>query len=86
MKRERMGAKKVKFSTIVLNLKMLLIKCRTSRKKSKNVWTSKQRLFHKNSIFIRPNHGNACKVEVREKRVNLGDGEGLQVPCTLQFS
>ena len=31
-------------------------------------------------------HGNTCQVEVRGKRVNLGDGQGLQVPCTFQFS
>ena len=38
------------------------------------------------SYFIRANHGNACKIEVSEKRVNLGDGEGLQILCNLRFS
>ena len=36
--------------------------------------------------FVRANHGNACQVEVRRKRVNIGDGQGVQVPFTLQFS
>ena len=36
--------------------------------------------------FLRANHGNTCQVEIRRKRVNIGDGEGLQLPCTLQFS
>ena len=31
--------------------------------------------------FLRANHGNTCQVEVRGKSVNLGDGQGLQVPC-----
>ena len=36
--------------------------------------------------FLRAKHGNTCQVEVRGKRINLGDGQGLQVPFTLQFS
>ena len=28
---------------------------------------------------------NSCTVIVRGKAVNLGDGEGMQVPCTLHF-
>ena len=36
--------------------------------------------------FLRTNHGSTCKTEVRGKRVNLGNGHGLQLPCTLQFS
>ena len=38
-------------------------------------------------FFLCANHGNTtCHVEVRGKRVNLCDGQGLQVPCSLQFS
>ena len=33
--------------------------------------------------FIRGNHQNTCKVDIREQRVNLGDEQGLQVPCTI---
>ena len=36
--------------------------------------------------FLRASHGNTCQVEVREKRVNLGDEQGVKVPRTLQFS
>ena len=35
--------------------------------------------------FLRANHGNTCQVEVRGTRVNLGDGQELQLPCTLRF-
>lgn len=38
------------------------------------------------SFFLRANHENSCSVEVKGKRVNLGDGEGLQIPCTLHFT
>ena len=34
--------------------------------------------------FLRANHGNTS--QVWEKRVNFGDGQGLQLPQTLQFS
>lgn len=38
-------------------------------------------------FFLCANHVNTtCHVEVRGKRVNLCDGQGLQVPCSLQFS
>ena len=29
------------------------------------------------------NHRKTCQVEVRGKRINLDDGQGLQVACTL---
>ena len=35
-------------------------------------------------ILLRANHGHYCRVE--GKRVNLGDGQGLQIPCTLHFT
>ena len=38
------------------------------------------------SYFLRASNGNCCRVEVKGKRVNLGDGEGLQIPCILHFS
>ena len=36
--------------------------------------------------FLCANYGNTCQVKFRGKRFNLGDGQGLQVPCALQFS
>ena len=38
------------------------------------------------SYFLRASNENCCRVEVTGKRVNLGDGEGQQIPCTLPFS
>ena len=38
------------------------------------------------SYFLRASNENCCRVEVTGKRVNLGDGEGLQIPCILHFS
>ena len=38
------------------------------------------------SYFLRASNENCCRVEVMGKRVNLGDGEGLQIPCILHFS
>ena len=38
------------------------------------------------SYFLRASNENRCRVEVTGKRVNLGDGEGLQIPCILHFS
>ena len=35
---------------------------------------------------LRGNNENSCKVEVTGKRVNPGDGEGLQIPCKLHFT
>ena len=37
------------------------------------------------SFFLRASNDNSCKVEVTGKRVNLGDGQGLQIPCKLHF-
>ena len=50
--------------------------------KKRNVGPLAKTIF----CFLRANHGNTCQVEVRRKRVNIGDGQGLQLPCTLQFS
>ena len=36
------------------------------------------------SYFLRASNENCCRVEVMSKRVNLGDGEGLQIPCIFQ--
>ena len=38
------------------------------------------------SYFLRASNENCCRVEVTCKRVNLGDEEGLQIPCILHFS
>ena len=38
------------------------------------------------SYFLCASNENCCRVEVTGKRVNLGDGEGLQIPCILHFS
>ena len=38
------------------------------------------------SYFLRASNENCCRVEVTCKRVKLGDGEGLQIPCILHFS
>ena len=38
------------------------------------------------SYFLRTSNEDCCRVEVTGKRVNLGDGEGLQIPCILYFS
>ena len=38
------------------------------------------------SYFLRASNENCCRVEVTSKRVNLGDEEGLQIPCILHFS
>ena len=36
--------------------------------------------------FLRASNENCCRVEVTDKRVNLDDGERLQIPCILLFS
>ena len=38
------------------------------------------------SYFLRVSNENCCWVEVTGKRVNLGNGEGLQIPCILHSS
>ena len=38
------------------------------------------------SYFLRASNENCCRVEVTGERVNLGDGEGLQIPSILHFS
>lgn len=38
------------------------------------------------SFFLQASEDNKCKVEVIGKRVNLGDKEGLQIPCKLHFT
>ena len=35
--------------------------------------------------FLRADKNNNCTVVVTGKAVNCGDGEGMQVPCTLHF-
>ena len=38
------------------------------------------------SYFLRARNENCCRVEVTGKRVNLSNGEGLQIICILHFS
>ena len=35
--------------------------------------------------FLRANPMNTANITVTGKRVNLGDGQGLQIPCTILF-
>ena len=35
--------------------------------------------------FLRADEKGSCIAIVKGKAVNLGDGEGMQVPCTLHF-
>ena len=35
--------------------------------------------------YLRADTRNSCSVVVKGKAVNLGDGDGMQVPCTLSF-
>ena len=35
--------------------------------------------------FFRADMKGSCIAIVKSKAVNLGDGEGIQVPCTLHF-
>ena len=37
------------------------------------------------SYYLRAINENCCRVEAAGKRVNLGNGEGLQIPCILHF-
>ena len=36
--------------------------------------------------FLRADELSSCKIVVTGKPVNLGDGEGMQVPCKLVFT
>ena len=36
--------------------------------------------------FLRADRYTECKVIITDKEVNLGDGEGMQVPCLLKIS
>ena len=36
--------------------------------------------------FLRADELSSCKIVVTGKPVNLGDGEGMQVPCKLIFT
>ena len=36
--------------------------------------------------FHRADRYAQCKVIITDKEVNLGDGEGMQVPCLLKIS
>ena len=38
------------------------------------------------TFFLRGSNENSCKVEVTGKRVNSGDGKGLQIPCKLHLA
>ena len=38
------------------------------------------------SYFLRASNENCCWVEVTGKRANLGNGEGVQIPCILHVS
>ena len=38
------------------------------------------------SFFLRASNDSSCKVEVTGKRVNFGDGQGLQIPCKIHFN
>ena len=35
--------------------------------------------------YLRADKRNSCSVVVKGKAVNLGDGDGMQIPCTLSF-
>ena len=35
--------------------------------------------------FLRADPINTASVTVTRKRVNVGDGQGLQIPCTILF-
>ena len=44
-------------------------------------------MFAKTIFYYLRNHPDAkCTAIVIAKRFNLGDGEGLQVPCTLKIT
>ena len=36
--------------------------------------------------FLRADELNSCKIVITGKPVNLGDGDGMQVPCKLMFT
>ena len=36
--------------------------------------------------FLRADQDAECKVVIAGKEVNLGDGDGMQVPCKLKIS
>ena len=40
-----------------------------------------QNLFY----FLRADEYDSCNVLIKGKPVNLGDGDGMQVSCTLNF-
>ena len=37
------------------------------------------------SEFLRASNENCSRVDLRGRRVNLGDGEEVQIPCILHF-
>ena len=49
---------------------------------SRNSGKFAKAIFH----FLREDELSSCKVVVTEKQVNLGDDEGMQVPCKLIFT
>ena len=38
------------------------------------------------SIFLRAYEYGSCDVLIKGKPINLGDGDGMQVPCSLNFT
>ena len=43
--------------------------------------------FSKTICFsLSANHGHYFRVYVTANRVNFGEGQGLQIPCTLRFT
>ena len=42
--------------------------------------------FAKTIFILRADELSSCKIVVTRKPVNLGDGEGMQVPCKLIFT
>ena len=47
----------------------------------------KSRCFANTIFYYLQSHSQAnCTAKVTGERFNLGDGEGLQVPCILQYS
>ena len=41
--------------------------------------------FAKTVLFLRADEYGSCNVLIKRKPVNLGDGDGMQVSCTLNF-
>ena len=59
-----------------------MIVCFLFRTKCRSIWPP---ILFSYDWIVSPLSENNENVEVAGKRVNLGDGEGLQIPCTLLF-